>query len=210
MGAMNRTLLLALGVVATVVASFLGLVVLPQDQLLPFGPFALEGEEPVELRPLPPFGDILHGRQVYIDLGCIYCHSQQVRAEEYGTDIARGWGPRPTVPRDYFWDDPPLLGTMRTGPDLANIGARQPNAQWHYLHLYEPEITSPGSIMPPHPFLFEAVPAVGEPPRDALELPATHALTGRWVVPNERGRQLVAYLLSLDHTYPVPEVPNVR
>jgi len=41
------------------------------------------------------------GRNIYIREGCIYCHSQQVRAEGYGSDVARGWGPRGSLPGDY-------------------------------------------------------------------------------------------------------------
>ena len=47
------------------------------------------------------------------------------------------------------------MGTMRTGPDLSNIGVRNPSETWHYLHLYNPQITSEGSNMPPFRFLFE-------------------------------------------------------
>jgi cytochrome c oxidase cbb3-type subunit 2 len=96
---------------------------------------------------------------------------------------------------------------MRTGPDLANIGARQPSEDWHYLHLYDPELTSPGSIMPPFPFLFEQVPKSSRrsKPKDALNLPAERQPEGAWIVPTERARALVQYLKSLDHTYPVSE-----
>jgi cytochrome c oxidase cbb3-type subunit 2 len=203
MGAMNRTLLVALGVIATVISSFVGLVMLPQAQLAALGPLTMDDGT---VYPVEPFGAIEKGRDVYIDLGCIYCHSQQVRPEGFGADIERGWGQRHTVPRDYLYADPILLGSMRTGPDLANIAARQPSADWHYLHLYDPEITSPGSIMPRFPFLFDRVPRDFPEPPNALDLPPSHAEPDHWVVPNERGRHLVAYLLSLDRNHPVPEV----
>ena len=205
MGGMNKTLLVALGVVATVVSSFLGLVLLPQAQLAALGPLTEDGGAAY---PVEPYGAVAEGRDVYVDLGCIYCHSQQVRPPEYGADIARGWGERQTVPRDYLYADPILLGTMRTGPDLANIGARQPSADWHYLHLYDPEITSPGSIMPRFAFLFERVPKNRPKPREALDLPASHAEPDHWVVPSQRGRNLVAYLLSLERDHPVPEIAD--
>ncbi|MFW6049617.1 MAG: cbb3-type cytochrome c oxidase subunit II [Myxococcota bacterium] len=204
---MNRTLLIALGVVATVVSSFVGLVAIPQEQLRALRPIELDdGSE----RPVEPFGAVAEGREVYIDLGCIYCHSQQMRPSGYGADVERGWGTRQTVPRDHIYDQPPLLGTMRTGPDLANIGVRQPSEQWHYLHLYDPELTSPGSIMPKLPFLFERVRKGdrAEPPPDALDLPPDRAPEEAWIVPGRRARALVAYLKSLDHTYPVPEGGN--
>jgi cytochrome c oxidase cbb3-type subunit 2 len=76
----------------------------------------------------------LRGREVYIANGCVYCHSQQPRAKAFAPDFSRGWG-RATVAGDYAYDQPHLLGTMRTGPDLMNIGVRQPSEQWHLGHL---------------------------------------------------------------------------
>ena len=97
-----------------------------------------------------------------------------------------------------------LLGTMRTGPDLTNIGARQPSESWHYAHLYNPQITSEGSIMPPYPYLFQKRKISGSPAADALELPADVAPEpGYEIVPTDRARALVAYLKSLDRTYDV-------
>jgi len=201
---MNRGYLLYIGVLFTVVASFTGLVFLPNVQLADLEPVTVDGVE----RPQEPRGPIKAGRDVYIAMGCIYCHSQQVRPEGYGADIDRGWGTRRTVARDHIYDQPHLLGTMRTGPDLANIGVRQPSDRWHYLHLYNPRITSPGSIMPPFAFLFD----VGEhgeegPPEDGIVPPEGYLAEGRHIIPTERARNLVAYLNSLDSTYDVPEVP---
>lgn len=201
---MNRPWLLALGVVAVLVASVTGLVLLPDRQLRSTQP--VQDEDRGITLPAEYFGDVEEGRKVYMDLGCIYCHTQQVRPEGFGADIERGWGMRRSVARDYIHDRPPLMGTMRTGPDLMNIGARQPSAQWHYLHLYEPRITSPGSIMPPHRFLFEVRRSAEGLPEDAVRVPDEFApQEPAWIVPRERARQLVAYLLSLDHNYEVPE-----
>lgn len=197
---MNRSLSLFVGVIFTVSASFVGLVIIPDWQLSPLQPVELEDGR---VMPEEPAGSVAEGRRVYSELGCIYCHSQQVRPEAFGTDQQRGWGERQTEPVDHIHDRPPLLGTMRTGPDLANIGARQPSRTWHHLHLYNPQITSPGSNMPPHRFLYEALPrAAGERPADALELPEAFDDPQRWWVPSERAEALVDYLLSLDHTYP--------
>ncbi len=201
---MNRAWLLVVGVIATIVASVTGLVLLPDRQLRSTGP--VEDEDRGITLPVAYFGDAEEGRKVYMDLGCIYCHTQQVRPEGFGADIERGWGMRRSVARDYIHDEPPLMGTMRTGPDLMNIGARQPSAQWHYLHLYEPRITSPGSIMPPHRFLFEVRHSADGLPEDAVRLPDEFARRKpSWIVPRDRARWLVAYLLSLDHNYEVPE-----
>ncbi|GIU79674.1 MAG: cytochrome-c oxidase [Bryobacteraceae bacterium] len=201
---MNRAWLLALGVFATIVASVTGLVLLPDRQLR--GTQPVQDEDRGIALPAGYFGDAEEGRKVYMDLGCIYCHTQQVRPEGFGADIERGWGMRRSVARDYIHDEPPLMGTMRTGPDLMNIGARQPSEQWHYLHLYDPRITSPGSIMPPHRFLFEVRHSPDGLPEDAVRLPDEFAeRKPAWIVPKERARWLVAYLKSLDHNYEVPE-----
>ena len=153
-------------------------------------------------------GMAAQGRAVYVSEGCVYCHSQQVRGEGYGTDIARGWGDRRTVPRDYLYENPILLGSMRTGPDLANIGARQPDETWHLLHLYNPVITSPGSIMPPFDYLFEKRKIAGERAYDALALKNEWAPSaGFEIVPTDRAKALVAYLKA--HTsFPVVVDPS--
>ncbi len=201
---MNRAWLLTLGVLATLIASMTGLVLLPDKQLRPTEP--VKDEDRDITLPAGYFGDAEEGRRVYMDLGCIYCHTQQVRPEGFGADLERGWGMRRSVARDYIYDDPPLMGTMRTGPDLMNIGARQPSAEWHYLHLYDPRITSPGSIMPPHRFLFDLRRSADGLPAEAVRLPEAFSPGGpAWIVPNDRARRLVAYLLSLDHNYEVPE-----
>src|SRR3546814_8957832 len=63
----------------------------------------------------------LRGRHVYIEQGCLYCHSQQPRSADQAPDDERGWG-RASVASDYAYDHPHLMGTMRTGPDLPNVG----------------------------------------------------------------------------------------
>lgn len=147
----------------------------------------------------------LRGRQQYISNGCVYCHSQQPRAKEFAPDFKRGWG-RATVAGDYAYDTPHLLGTMRTGPDLMNIGARQPSEQWHLGHLYQPRAYVPGSIMPSYPFLFETK---DKPEKGDVEvaLPPGRAPAGQVVVATREAQDLVAYLKSLNRTYPVIAPP---
>lgn len=157
--------------------------------------------------PLPVAGEAAQGKLVYIELGCLYCHTQQVRRRGFGADFERGWGDRQTVARDYIRQERVLLGTMRTGPDLMTVGQRIPDATWHLLHLYNPRITSAGSLMPPHGFLFETRPIspLGPSPL-ALNLPPGHQPPpGREVIPNQKARHLVAYLLSLRLDYDLPE-----
>jgi len=147
----------------------------------------------------------LRGREVYIANGCVYCHSQQPRAKAFAPDFSRGWG-RATVAGDYAYDKPHLLGTMRTGPDLMNIGVRQPSLDWHLGHLYQPRAYMPGSIMPAYPFLFEAK-AKAEPGEPVVNLPAGIAPAGQVVVARPEAVDLVKYLLSLDRSYPVLAAP---
>lgn len=201
---MNRAVWLYIGTLLTVIASFVGLVGLPQHQL---GNLQGVKDDAGNELPLRPEGAVAAGRAEYISLGCMYCHSQQVRPQGFGADIERGWGLRRSVARDHIWDTPPVLGTMRTGPDLANIGTRQPSKAWHLLHLYDPTLTSPGSTMPRYPFLFGRQRVEVERPADALGFPAGDPEAGVVVVPTDRATSLVAYLASLDHSYPVPEVP---
>jgi cytochrome c oxidase cbb3-type subunit 2 len=199
---MNRASLLFLGVLITVFTSMVGLVVAPDWQYRELASFQ---DDAGQTYPVPRSTPAAAGREVYIDLGCLYCHSQQVRPEGYGSDIARGWGVRRTVARDYLYDSPPLLGTMRTGPDLANIGARQPSRNWQLLHLYDPKLTSPGSIMPRYPFLFSVVREPERPPASAVALPQSDSAGGSWIAPKSRAEWLVEYLRSLDHGFELPE-----
>jgi cytochrome c oxidase cbb3-type subunit II len=149
----------------------------------------------------------LRGRQVYIANGCVYCHSQQPRAKSYAPDFARGWG-RATVAGDYAYDEPHLMGTMRTGPDLMNIGVRQPSVAWHLGHLYQPRAFVPGSIMPSYPYLF-ALRERAEKDEVAVIVPGSSS-GGRVLVASREALDLVSYLLSLDRSYPIDEAAPVR
>jgi cytochrome c oxidase cbb3-type subunit 2 len=193
---------LAIGVFLTIAFSLTGLIVVPNWQFQGLKPVVkADGTQ----YPAPPTGEVKAGRAVYIDQGCIYCHSQQVRMKGYGADIRRNWGNRRSVPRDYLYDRPHQLGTMRTGPDLASIGARQPSIDWHALHLYNPQITSAGSIMPRYEYLFTEVKG-GKVPEGAIRIPAAMQKDGvTHIVPKDRGRQLIAYLISLNQSFPLPE-----
>jgi len=92
----------------------------------------------------------LEGRDVYIAEGCNNCHSQLVRpfrseTERYGEYSKAG---------EYVYDHPFLWGSKRTGPDLHRVGGKYPDA-WHYNHMIDPQSMSPGSLMPPYPWLAE-------------------------------------------------------
>lgn len=148
------------------------------------------------------------GKMVYQDLGCLYCHSQQVRRAGFGADFERGWGNRQSVARDYITLDRVMLGTMRTGPDLANVGLRY-SELWQHQHLYNPQITSPGSTMPQFGFLYEVrkISETRGPSVDAIEIPeAFHPGEGLEVVPTARAKALVSYLMNLRQDYELPEM----
>jgi cytochrome c oxidase cbb3-type subunit I/II len=90
----------------------------------------------------------LQGRDIYIREGCSNCHSQTVRpfrseTERYGEYSKAG---------EFVYDHPFLWGSKRTGPDLAREGGKYGNA-WHYNHLMDPRLMSPGSIMPVYDWL---------------------------------------------------------
>ena len=56
------------------------------------------------------------GRKVYFSNGCDYCHTQYVRYydADYTGPVSQGG--------NYVYDQPLLLGSERTGPDLSYIG----------------------------------------------------------------------------------------
>jgi cbb3-type cytochrome oxidase cytochrome c subunit len=86
-------------------------------------------EEGTDIYPQPQSGMVQRGAHVYAANGCVYCHSEQVRADYAANDIERGWGTRRSAPVDYIFERPVFLGKMRMGQDIANIGARAPAQQ---------------------------------------------------------------------------------
>jgi cbb3-type cytochrome oxidase cytochrome c subunit len=115
---------LFLGIFGTFAFSWIGLTVVPTWQIGHLNPES--DEEGTDIYPRPQSGMFQRGAHVYAANGCVYCHSQQVRADYIADDIERKWGTRRSAPRDYIFDRPIFLGKMRMGQDLANIGARAP------------------------------------------------------------------------------------
>src|SRR5213595_2089278 len=118
---------LFLGIFGTFAFSWVGLTLIPNWQIGHLNPQS--DEEGTDIYPLPQSGMVTRGARVYAANGCNYCHSEQVRAEYAGADIERKWGDRRSAPRDYIFERPVLLGKMRMGQDLANIGARAPKEE---------------------------------------------------------------------------------
>lgn len=195
---MKRALAIMVGAALILLLATLTLVAMPYLQM------SAEAV-PEELEPYTTAQQ--RGRDLYIANGCVYCHSQQPRDPGFSSaDAERGWG-RPSVPGDYAYDQPHLLGTMRTGPDLLNIGARQPSVDWHLLHLYNPRAVVEGSIMPAYRFLFRVVDEPAEGDR-VVRIPAPYGPESGSVVATREALELTSYLLALDRTYPASTLPG--
>jgi cytochrome c oxidase cbb3-type subunit 2 len=225
---MHRSNYLLAGIIGSFAISTLALVLVPQAQLGGMQPqFAEDEGKIVDIYPIENRGIVQGGRAVYISEGCVYCHSQQVRDEQNGLDIDRGWGTRRTVARDYIFDSPPLLGSSRIGPDLANVGApdwrnetknTDPNlkaddrpakrdAAWQLLHLYNPRVIVKDSNMPAYRYLFVKQPISGQRSDDALNVETED---GYEIVPTAEAKQLVGYLLSLNKSHALKEVKSAK
>lgn len=155
-----------LGIFGIFAFSWLGMTVVPNLQIGSLNPQS--DEEGTDIYPMPPSGMVLRGAQVYAANGCAYCHTQQVRPEYGGSDLERKWGERRSAPRDYIFEPLVMLGKMRTGPDLANVGHR-PGLQEKEAAAASP---APGAAAPS--------PAAGAPPPSAAASPAPAA-----AAPNE-------------------------
>lgn len=153
---------------------------------------------------VPLTGAALKGKAIFISNGCVACHTQQVR----NIDMDKMWGSRPSLAADYadlhrtdVWrNTATLMGTERTGPDLTDVGNRQPSKDWNLVHLYNPRIVVKESIMPAYPWLFTIK---KEPSKTdvVVSVPAEY-LNGKEgkVVATKEALYLVAYLQSLKQT----------
>ena len=180
---MNRsvwTIVLASAVVYGILAVLMGVV--PGIVLSNTPPTA-------GLRPYTPQEQ--HGRDVYVSEGCAYCHTQNVRPLKQ--DLVFG---RPTVAGDYAYDTPELLSDHRNGPDLTNIGNRQPSETWQYIHLWDPRAVVQDSIMPRYTWLFE-VKTKADPNDIVIPVPPGFGPSHGTIVATQDARDLVAYLKSL-------------
>ena len=125
-----------------------------------------------------------------------------------GPDIARGWGKRRSVAEDFLYDYPVMLGEQRIGPDLADVGARKPDVNWHLRHLFAPQAEVKNSLMPPYRFLFATRKIERGLSPDALSLPSDlEPRAGYEVVPTRDAKALAAYLMSLRADEPLFNAP---
>jgi cytochrome c oxidase cbb3-type subunit I/II len=132
-----------------VTLTVLALIAVLIGGLLELVPLYLVKENVPTISSVKPYTPLeVLGRDIYIREGCVGCHSQMVRpfrseTERYGEYSKVG---------EFIYDHPFLWGSKRTGPDLHRVGGKYPDA-WHYNHMEDPGSTSPGSIMPPYPWL---------------------------------------------------------
>jgi cbb3-type cytochrome oxidase cytochrome c subunit len=163
---------LVLGILATLAFSWLGLAYIPDLQIGHLDPQS--DEEGTDIYPMPKSGMAERGRRIYVANGCFYCHSEQLRADYAAADVDRPrdaasspipkWGERRSAPRDYIFDRPAMLGKMRMGPDLANIGKAAPAEE-------EAAPAQPSPANPANP----APPGASSPAANASPPPANAA-----------------------------------
>jgi|Deesub1362A_J573_1020465.scaffolds.fasta_scaffold00854_7 cytochrome c oxidase cbb3-type subunit 2 len=146
------------------------------------------------LENLKPFTPLqLAGRDIYQREGCNNCHTQTVRPLK--TEVMR-YGEYSKA-GEFYYDRPFLWGSKRTGPDLARIGGKYPDA-WHYRHFEDPRSLFPQSNMPSYGWLKERLIDPEEVRRhmDVLNLPYTEE-----EIENLRGKTemdaLIAYIQSI-------------
>jgi cytochrome c oxidase cbb3-type subunit II len=192
-----------LGLFGALLVSWLGIVIGSNTQLGSLAPYYDDNDGTTHPEWLA--GVAAEGQLVYRDLGCIACHTQQVRRPSFGSDQARGWGDRQSVARDYIYQPFPQLGLSRTGPDLTNVGDRKPAFDPDdFLNLL---YTGSGG-MPSYRFLFERrqIGAEAQPSDRALKLTGKLKPPAGWeIVPTRRADALVGYLVNLKTTYTYPE-----
>ncbi len=210
---MNNLANFTIGIFLTLGIAWLAFVVGARSQYGDLAPTAERLEEDGTIPPDADFfpkamsGTAKQGAEEYASLGCVTCHTQQVRRVETGFDVDRGWGKRPSVPRDYVMQDHVLLGNSRIGPDLANLGLRGYSDEWLHQHLFEPQSLLPASLCPPSPYLYEIS---DDPQSGNFEISSDDESDSRYVRPSVRANRLVSYLKSLKQDYEFPEVSFIE
>lgn len=149
---------------------------------------------------VPLSADAAQGRLIFIANGCVGCHTQQVR----NVEMDKVFGSRPSIAADYApfhridtWrNTATLMGTERTGPDLTNIGSRQPSVDWQLTHLFNPRLLVKESVMPAYSWLFRITKEVAKG-EVVVKVPDGFLEKDEKVVAEKEALQLVMYLLSL-------------
>ena len=164
--------------------------------VLPFAWVNTDADRIASVKPYTPLQ--LAGRDIYIREGCNNCHTQTVRplvAEvlRYGDYSKSG---------EFVYDRPFLWGSKRTGPDLARIGGKYPDA-WHYQHMAAPRSMVPRSNMPAYAFLNKGLidPEYTRKKMNVLGFPYTESQIAALQGKTEMDA-LVAYLQKLGSDIP--------
>ena len=155
------------------------------------------------------------GQIVYAQEGCASCHTQMIRPTYMGYE---SWRPdfgkegtidapvriRETRLGDYYGERFAYLGNQRIGPDLSNVGYRHDEA-WHHEHLYLPQSKRDFSMMPSFRHLYEKRKIKGQKSEFALsnvEWENEEEAQNYEVVPTEKAKALVGYLMTLKKDTP--------
>jgi cytochrome c oxidase cbb3-type subunit 2 len=170
-------------------------------------PFAWVNTEADRIESVTPYTPLeLAGRDVYIREGCNNCHTQTVRplvAEvlRYGEFSKSG---------EFVFDRPFLWGSRRTGPDLARIGDKYPDA-WHSQHMAAPKSMVPRSNMPAYAFLNELAvdPEYTRKKMQVLDFPFTEEQI-RALADKTEMHAMVAYLQKLGSDIPWREAARTE
>ena len=164
--------------------------------VVPFLSVNTDADRIASVKPYTPLQQ--EGRDIYIREGCNNCHSQTVRplvAEvlRYGEYSKSG---------EFVYDRPFLWGSRRTGPDLARIGGKYPDA-WHYKHMESPRAMIPGSNMPDYGWLKGRAldPEMIQRKMEVLGFPYTAAQISELKAKDEMDA-IVAYLQKLGSDIP--------
>jgi len=159
--------------------------------VLPFAWVNTEGDRIASVTPYTPLQQ--EGRDIYIREGCNNCHTQTVRplvseVLRYGDYSKSG---------EFVYDRPFLWGSKRTGPDLARIGGKYPDA-WHYKHMDSARSMVPKSNMPDYAWLrdYTIDPGMIERKMKVLDFPYTEAQIQALAGKTEMDA-IVAYLQKL-------------
>lgn len=116
-----------------------------------FVPTALVRSNVPTIASVQPYTPLeIEGRDLYIREGCVGCHSQMIRPTRFETSRYGDY----SKPGEFVFDHPFLWGSKRTGPDLHREGGKYPDS-WHFVHMKQPTATSPQSIMPGYPWMYD-------------------------------------------------------
>jgi cytochrome c oxidase cbb3-type subunit II len=113
---------------------------------------ALKGWKPEQVMAAVPDSDLSYaaqGRTLFEREGCWWCHT--LLPEE--TQDWQTFG-RPPLVGDLNGQSPTTFGSDRKAPDLLHVGSRNSSREWMIMHLFNPRLVQPHSIMPRFDYLW--------------------------------------------------------